>query len=55
MRKENKTIMEIKNVSYVEKPHAFLQFKLAGFSTAEIQVIRTDSSHYYMTATKGRW
>ena len=47
-----KTVMEMKNVSYVEKPHAFLKFKLAGFEIEDIQVVRVDSSHYDMIAVK---
>ena len=47
-----KTVMEMKNVSYIEKPYAILKFKREGFSLDDIQITRIDSSHYNMTAIK---
>ena len=52
MRKENKTVMEMRNVSYVERPHAILKFIQAGFSVDDIIIRRIDTSHYDMVAIK---
>ena len=52
MRKENKTVMEMRNVSYVERPHAILKFIQAGFSVDDIQIIRIDACNYNMIAIK---
>ena len=52
MKKENKITMEINNISYIERPHAFLKFKRAGFSIEDIQITRINSSHYNMIAIK---
>ena len=55
MRKENKTVMEMRNVSYVERPHAILKFIQAGFSVDDIIIRRIDTSHYDMVASKWKW
>lgn len=52
MKKENKTIMEIKNIPYVERPHAILKCKLAGFSIEEIKVNRISVCRYDVIAIK---
>lgn len=48
----NKTIMEMRNVSYTERPHAILAFKKAGFRVEDIKITRIDSSHYDMVAIR---
>ena len=52
MRKENKTVMEIHNVSYVEKPNAIRKFILSGFSIDDIIITRIDPCHYNIVAIK---
>lgn len=52
MRKESKTVMEMRNVSYVERPHAILKFIKAGFSIDDIIITRIDASHYDVVASK---
>lgn len=52
MMKYNKTVMEMRNVSYVERPHAIRKFILAGFSVDDIIITRIDASHYSMIASK---
>ncbi len=52
MTKTNRIVMEMRNVSYIEKPKAFLKFERNGFSVSEIQVTRVDASHYDMVAIK---
>ena len=52
MMKFNKTIMEIRNVHYTDRPNAIRKFINAGFSVDDIQVIRIDGCNYDMVATK---
>lgn len=52
MMKYNKTVMEMRNISYVEKPNAIRRFILAGFSVDDIIIRRIDASHYNMIASK---
>jgi hypothetical protein len=52
MKKESKTVMEILNVSYVERPHAILRFKNAGFNIDDINMIKVSPTHYNMYAIK---
>ena len=47
-----KRIMEMKNVSYVDRPHAILKFIRNGFNVTDISIIRIDASHYDMVAAK---
>lgn len=52
MTKAKKMVMEINDVSYVERPHAILKFKRAGFSIEDIQVVRISACKYNMMAIK---
>lgn len=52
MMKYNKTVMEMRNISYVEKPNAIKRFILAGFPVDDIIIRRIDSCHYDMVAIK---
>lgn len=51
MRNFNIESLEIKNVSYVERPKAICQFIKRGFSVSEIVIARVDTCHYDMLAT----
>lgn len=44
--------MEMKNVSYTERPRAFLKFERNGFSIEDIIVTRVDACHYDMYASR---
>lgn len=48
----NYIFMEMRNVAYVDRPHAILSFKRAGFSVDDIQITRVDASHYDMFAKR---
>ena len=52
MMKFNRTIMEMRNVHYTDRPNAIRKFINAGFSVDDIQVIRIDSCHYDMIAIR---
>ena len=46
----NYIFMEKRNVRYIDRPHAILDFLRAGFSVDGIQITRVDASHYDMFA-----
>ena len=52
MTRENRVVMEMRNVSETERPHAILRFTLNGFSTKDIIITRTDATHYDMVAVR---
>ena len=52
MMKFNRTIMEMKNVHYTDRPNAIRKLINAGFSVDDIQAIRIDACHYDMVAIK---
>ena len=52
MKKSNKTMLEINNLSYIEKPHAILKCILAGFSIEEIQINKINACRYNIVAIK---
>ena len=52
MTNYNYISMEKRNVAYVERPHAILSFKRAGFSVEDIQITRNKNDHYDMFAKR---
>ena len=52
MRRESKEVMEMLNVSYVEKPKAIYQFIKNGYSVNDIIITKKDPRHYNMIAIK---
>ena len=48
----NRTIIEMRNVHYTDRPNAIRKFINAGFSADDIQIIRIDACNYDMIATK---
>ena len=52
MMKFNRTIMEMKNVHYTDRPNAIRKFINVGFSVDDIQITRVDASHYNMFAKR---
>ena len=44
--------LEIRNVSYVERPKAIYQFIKRGFSVNDIIINRVDACHYDMFASR---
>lgn len=47
-----KQVMEMRDVSYIDRPHAILKFKQNGFSVDDIYATKVDASHYDMVAIK---
>ena len=54
MRNFNIESLEIKNVSYIEKPKAIYKFIKNGFSVQEIVITRVSSCRYDMFASRQR-
>ena len=52
MMKYNRTIMEMRNVHYTDRPNAIRKFINAGFSVNDIKIIRIDACNYDMMAIK---
>lgn len=52
MTKVNRTVMEMHNVAYVERPNAIRKFLMNGFSIEDICITRVDACHYDMVAIK---
>ena len=52
MRNFNIESLEIRNVSYVERPKAIYQFIKNGYSVEEIIITRVNACHYDMFASR---
>lgn len=52
MAKISYSTMEMKDVDYIEIPHAILRFKLNGFAVEDIVKKRTSACKYTLTAKK---
>lgn len=52
MKKESKEMMEVLNVSYVERPKAIYQFIKNGYSVSDIIITKSGACHYNMVATR---
>ena len=50
MKNEFKEVLEILNVSYVEKPKAIYQFIKNGYSVSDIIITKSGARHYNMIA-----
>lgn len=52
MTKVNRTVMEMRHVSYVERPNAIRKFLMNGFSIEDICVTRVSACYYDIVAIK---
>ena len=52
MKNEFKEVLEVLNVSYVERPKAIYQFIKNGYSVSDIIITKSGNRHYNMISSR---